>query len=77
MFYRIVIPNEKVLILSQDWNKTPGFTYLGEGLNNGQCGVSIQSVRNANHGVVKCYLGSDGEELEGIAGLTVACKFTQ
>ncbi|XP_037041947.1 fasciclin-3 isoform X3 [Bradysia coprophila] len=71
-YCRIVIPNEKALNLSPDWDKTPGFQYFGEGLNKGQCGVSIQSVRNGHHGTVKCYLGADGEELEGQIGLTVA-----
>lgn len=71
-----MIPNEKALNLSPDWDKTPGFTYFGEGLTKGQCGVTIQSVRNAHHGTIKCYLGADGEELEGIIGLTVACKLS-
>lgn len=71
-YCRIVIPNEKVLNLSPDWDKTPGFQYFGEGLNKGQCGVSIQSVRIAQHGIVKCFLGADGDELEGQVGFTVA-----
>lgn len=69
-----MIPNERVLVLSPDNNRIPGFTYFGEGLEKGQCGVSIQSVRNNHHGTVKCYLAADGEELEGQIGLTVACK---
>lgn len=69
-----MVPNEKALNLSPDWNKTPGFTYNGKGLNQGQCGVTIDHVKNLHHGTVKCYLGADGDELEGFVGLTVACK---
>ncbi|KAJ6633129.1 Fasciclin-3, partial [Pseudolycoriella hygida] len=68
----IVVPNEKALNLSPNWDKSPGFKYYGEGLTNGQCGVTIQSVRTAHHGTIKCYLGVDGDELEGVVGLTVA-----
>lgn len=75
-FSRIVIPGESPLILSPDWNdKRPGYTYVGAGLDQGDCGVSIQQVKIRNHGRVQCFMGAEGQELSGEVGLTVACKF--
>lgn len=73
-FNRIEIPGEKILILSQLYDKTPGFKYYGAGLDKGQCGVTISKVKGTNHGQVKCYLGSEGTEQQGDINLTVACK---
>lgn len=73
-YCRIEIPGEKVLNLSPDWSKTPGFTYFGGGLAAGQCGVSIERVKAINNGQVKCSLGVEGEELSGTIDLVVACK---
>jgi len=72
-YCRIEIPGEqKVLNLSPEWNKTPGFTYYGAGLTAGQCGVSIERVKASNNGQVKCSLGVEGEELTGTIDLVVA-----
>lgn len=74
-YCRIEIPGEnKVFNLSPDWNKTPGFTYFGKGLQNGECGVNIQRVKASNNGQVKCNLGVEGEELSSTIELVVACK---
>jgi len=75
-YCRIEIPGEqKVLNLSPEWNKTPGFTYYGAGLTAGQCGVSIERVKASNNGQVKCSLGVEGEELTGTIDLVVASKY--
>ncbi|XP_065358766.1 fasciclin-3 isoform X3 [Calliphora vicina] len=74
-YCRIEIPGEpKVFNLSPDWNKTPGFTYFGKGLQAGECGVSIQRVKAVNNGQVKCNLGVEGEELSGTIDLVVALR---
>ncbi|XP_059222079.1 fasciclin-3 isoform X3 [Stomoxys calcitrans] len=74
-YCRIEIPGEpKVFNLSPDWNKTPGFTYFGKGLQNGECGVNIQRVKAINNGQVKCNLGVEGEELSGTIDLVVALR---
>ncbi|XP_041674248.1 fasciclin-3 isoform X3 [Drosophila eugracilis] len=74
-YCRIEIPGEqKVLNLSPEWSKTPGFTYFGAGLTAGQCGVSIERVKAANNGQVKCSLGVEGEELSGTIDLVVALR---
>ncbi|XP_039479876.1 fasciclin-3 isoform X1 [Drosophila santomea] len=74
-YCRIEIPGEqKVLNLSPEWSKTPGFTYFGAGLTAGQCGVSIERVKASNNGQVKCSLGVEGEELSGIIDLVVALR---
>lgn len=77
-YCRIEIPGEqKVLNLSPEWSKTPGFTYFGAGLTAGQCGVSIERVKASNNGQVKCSLGVEGEELSGTIDLVVARKYTE
>ncbi|KAH8412563.1 hypothetical protein KR009_003150, partial [Drosophila setifemur] len=74
-YCRIEIPGEqRVLNLSPEWSKTPGFTYYGAGLNAGQCGVSIERVKASNNGQVKCSLGVEGEELSGTIDLVVALR---
>lgn len=66
---------EKALVLSETYDKRPGFAYNGEGLRNGHCGVTIKRVTSANQGEIKCNLGVDGEEIDGSVGLTVACNY--
>lgn len=73
--FRIQVPGEKILVLSDEWDKTPGFKYFGEGLRAGQCGVSINQVKTINHGLVQCFMGENGVEIPGTVPLTVACKY--
>lgn len=71
------MPGEKVLVLSSEWDKSPGFKYYGEGLSKGQCGVSIQQVKSINHGTVQCFLGGADGEFSGTVPLIVARKYTK
>ncbi|XP_073825271.1 fasciclin 3 isoform X2 [Musca autumnalis] len=74
-YCRIEIPGEpKVFNLSPEWNKTPGFTYFGRGLQSGECGVNIARVKAINNGQVKCNLGVEGEEFSGTIDLVVALR---
>lgn len=56
-------------------NKNPDYKYVGRGLKEGECGVSIVSVKAVNNGKVKCILGLDEVDLAGEIDLTVACKY--
>ncbi|XP_055695789.1 fasciclin-3 isoform X3 [Lutzomyia longipalpis] len=73
-YCRIVIPGEKVLNLAPNWTQRPGFPYNGEGLQAGQCGVTIERVKTTNHGPVECFLGVEGDEISGVADLVVALE---
>lgn len=57
-------------------NKNAEYKYFGRGLNEGECGVSIEQVKPANNGKVKCILGLAEDEATGEVELTVACKYT-
>lgn len=64
------------LRLSEKFDKTPGFKYVGEGLENGACGTTIESIKSEYNGLAKCYLGTvDGDELSGFIDITVARKY--
>lgn len=72
----MLVPGMKSLILSPSWpSKQEGFTYFGEGLDKGQCGVTIERVTKSMHGRVRCSMGYQSEELEADIHLTVACKY--
>lgn len=58
-------------------NKNAEFKYFGRGLNEGECGVSIEQVKPAYNGKVKCILGLTEDEVSGEVDLTVACKYTR
>lgn len=53
------------------------FSYYGEGLDKGQCGVTINSVEDKYNGIVRCFLGlpSEVQEPSGAFLLTVASTF--
>lgn len=61
--------------LSQEWDKNAEYKYFGRGLNEGECGVSIEHVKPTNNGKVKCLLGLAEDEVSGEIELTVACKY--
>ncbi|CAD7079919.1 unnamed protein product [Hermetia illucens] len=73
-YCRFIVPGaSQVLVLSETWpSKTPGYSYFGQGLAAGQCGVTIDRVIPQNHGQAKCFLGIEGDEIEGQIELTVA-----
>ncbi|XP_055716717.1 fasciclin-3 isoform X6 [Phlebotomus papatasi] len=73
-YCRIEIVGERVLNLAPNWKQPPGFTYNGEGLQAGQCGVTIERVKPSNHGPVRCFLGVEGDEIRGTADLVVALE---
>uniref|UniRef100_A0A6B2EA49 Putative cell adhesion molecule 3 n=1 Tax=Phlebotomus kandelakii TaxID=1109342 RepID=A0A6B2EA49_9DIPT len=73
-YCRIEIVGERVLNLSPSFKQPAGFSYNGEGLQAGQCGVTIERVKTTNHGPVRCFLGVEGDEISGTADLVVALE---
>ena len=54
---RFLIPNEESLSLSPDQpDDGIGIEYYGSGLQNGQCGVKISSIKATHDGNVSCFL---------------------
>lgn len=72
--YRFDIPGENSIRLSPAFDKTPGYKYVGEGLDKGVCGVSILQVKSQNNGFAKCILGTEEDDRQGLIELTVARK---
>lgn len=73
--FRIEIPGEQPIRLSDKFaSKHPDFTYYGEGLEHGYCGVSVPHIKASNNGPVKCILGLAENDVEGQIDLVVACK---
>jgi len=57
LYCRFEIPGEEPIRVSPNLRK-PGFSWLGEqGLEQGECGITIQRVDNRNNGKVNCTLG--------------------
>lgn len=79
LLFRFEIPGvPQGIRLSHEFpNKNAEFKYFGRGLNEGECGVSIEQVKPAYNGKVKCILGLAEDEASGEVDLTVACKYTQ
>ncbi|XP_055298603.1 fasciclin-3 isoform X2 [Sitodiplosis mosellana] len=72
-YCRFEIPGESAIRLSDKYeSKFPGFKYFGDGLEQGVCGVAIQNVKTINNGPVKCILGLDQIDIEGLIDLVVA-----
>lgn len=65
----VFLPNQQTIFFQ--------FSYYGEGLDKGQCGVTINSVEDKYNGVVRCFLGlpSEVQEPSGAFLLTVASTF--
>lgn len=62
--------------MSEKYDKGDGFSYNGEGLQSGQCGVTIHNVKASQNGRVTCYLGLESDEVTGNVKLTVARKLS-
>ncbi|XP_025830987.1 fasciclin-3 isoform X2 [Agrilus planipennis] len=73
-YCRIEIPGEQTLNLNPALRPKGGIAYYGAGLQAGQCGVTIDHVKEINNGLIKCSLGIQTEYQEpfGEMRLTVA-----
>jgi hypothetical protein len=56
-------PSGNKLKLRSDWIRTDNYAYFGEGIKNGQCGLTINKLKFEDHGEYKCNLDlNDGSE---------------
>lgn len=54
----------------------PGYTYLGDGLEKGECGVVIQNVKDTDNGNWKCTLITNtGQLYRGVVEIGILSKF--
>ncbi|XP_011496129.1 PREDICTED: fasciclin-3 [Ceratosolen solmsi marchali] len=53
---RFTIPGEDSLVLTPGQPSEDGIDYYGEGLDKGQCGVTISNIKERHDGNVTCYL---------------------
>ncbi|XP_063220291.1 fasciclin-3 isoform X2 [Bacillus rossius redtenbacheri] len=60
-YCRITTPFQKVIILAPTRPPKEGYSYAGEGLENGQCGFRIDNVQDQNNGIHGCYMGLSDE----------------
>lgn len=69
---RFVIPGEPLEVkLNPSWSRNDNFRYYGNGLDNGQCGITIMSVRKEYHGNVTCILDPNDGGLDAIGTIEV------
>lgn len=61
--------------LSHLFETGPGFKYIGEGLDKGVCGMTIESVKANMNGQVECTLGTERDEYVGHIDLVVAREY--
>lgn len=67
---KFYIPNEPAEIkLNPSWNRNDNFRYYGNGLDNGQCGITIVNVNKEYHGNATCVLDPNDGGLD-VVGTT-------
>jgi hypothetical protein len=77
MYCRIEIPGSSSgLNMNEKVPKTSDYWYAGEGIQYGQCGITIRQMTDRQNGQFKCTLGFSDEqkESEGATIVTVASK---
>lgn len=78
LYCRFEVPGENPLRVTPDL-RVPDITWFGEpnGLDQGECGITIQRVLDKHNGPVRCSLGAKGssDEYIGILDLTVGGKW--
>ena len=77
---RIEIPNEGSILLHPDQPSDESLTYYGEGLEKGECGITIWSIKEQHDGNITCYLVpkdsiSRKEASNSIRLIVNSCKF--
>ena len=70
---RFVLPGEPVEIkLNPDWApRNDNFKYFGAGLQQGQCGLEIASVRNEYHGNATCVLDPNDGLADAVGNIEI------
>ena len=75
-YCRLSVPSMKPFSLSQTKNSAIG-PYEGTGLENGQCGIKINQVKDAYNGLINCTAGvkTQSEEIQATMKLIVAREY--
>lgn len=69
---RFIIPGEvNEVKLNPSWTRNDNFRYYGNGLENGQCGVSILNVREEYHGNATCRLDPNDGQADAIGTIEI------
>lgn len=69
---RFFIPGvQDEIKLNPSWSRSDNFRYSGSGLENGQCGVTINSVRKEYHGNATCHLDPNDGQLDAIGTIEI------
>lgn len=69
---RFSIPGElNEIKLNPRWARNDNFAYFGEGLDKGQCGISIRNVKESYHGNATCRLDPDDGQADAIAQIEI------
>ena len=54
---------------------TSGYSYFGEGLESGQCGIIIDAVKKSHNGKMECFMGLvTGHEINGSIPIMLTSK---
>lgn len=74
---RVEIPSLPSIILQPNQPSDDGISYDGQGLQTGQCGVTIENVKDSYHGDFKCALlpKDSRSETSGTVKIVVASKY--
>jgi hypothetical protein len=69
---KFIIPGEPAEVkLNPSWTRTDNFRYFGNGLENGNCGVTIVSVRDEHYGNATCHLDPNDGGLDAIGTIEI------
>lgn len=70
---RFILPGEPIEIkLNPDWpQRNDNFKYFGEGLQQGQCGLEIASVREEHHGNASCVLDPNDGLADAVGNIEI------
>lgn len=75
--FRITLPGENTFVLSERLQpQQSGYSYAGQGLETGQCGITIESVKRSHNGKMQCFLATtQGLEINGTIPINLSCTF--
>jgi hypothetical protein len=77
MYCRIQLPGmTSGLNLNEKTPSKPEYSYAGDSIQSGQCGITINRITDAHNGQFKCMVGfqGDADESVGTSNVTVASK---
>lgn len=57
--------------LNPSWSRNDNFRYFGKSLEDGECGIQIQDVNEAMHGMASCRLDMNDGLSDAVANITI------